>query len=501
MKLPVSLNVVLAAAGLSWLAQPVLAQPAPGASPPPPGPDQPAATLEIYGTVAPYTVVGRTTGASAAGTMGSSLTPVASGINAPARVAIDPSTSNIGFRGGVDLIPGLAIVWQVENTLPVDGAAAAVGFASRNTELGITGKFGTLFVGNWDTPYKWNSNQIVNPIRIGFLADYNGILHGPGFGVNPVTTQPGRAGALSDAAFYRRVGNSIQYWTPTMSGLSARLSYGANEGRAARSGATPPINPSIFSANVMYDTGPIRVRYAYELHKDYFGLSAGTPSAANPGFGATAFSNTNKKSLDQGHEVIAQYTHAAPGHDTRIVGIFEFLSYSNDDHTPPPMMGAVPSKEYSRSAFYGLIEQAFGKHRLWATFGLALDGSCKLVNGDTCTTKGLGANEVALGYIYRFSRSTDFFAAAFRLTNSKSGQYTIANLQGTAAPGADAEVFGIGIVHQFSHKFGGPVKATAPPAQPSLPDVKPAPPADATPPPPGDATPPANPPAPTPPNP
>jgi len=151
MKLPVSLNVVLAAAGLSWLAQPVLAQPAPGASPAPAAPDQPAATFEIYGTLGPFIVAGRTTGASAAGTMGSSLTPVASGLNAPARIAIDPSTSNIGFRGGVDLMPGLAVVWQLENTLPVDGAAAAVGFASRNSELGITGKFGTLFVGNWDT--------------------------------------------------------------------------------------------------------------------------------------------------------------------------------------------------------------------------------------------------------------------------------------------------------------------------------------------------------------
>src|SRR4029079_7598083 len=139
---------------------------------------------------------------------------------------------------------------------------------------------------------------------------------------------------------------------------------------------------------------------------------------------------------------------------------FEFLSYSSEDNTPPPMMGAVPAKAYSRAAFYGLLEQAFGKHRLWATFGMALDGSCKLVNGDTCNTKGLGANEAVLGYIYRFSRNTDFFVSAFRVTNRKSSQYTIANLQGTAAPGADAEVFGIGIVHQFSVKLGGPVKAT-----------------------------------------
>jgi predicted porin len=348
-----------------------------------------------------------------------------------------------------------------------------------------------LFVGNWDTPYKWSSNQIVSPIRAGFVADFNGILHGPGFGVNPVTTQPGRANALADAAFYRRVGNTIQYWTPVKSGFAARVSYGANEGRTARNGANPPINPSVFSAFLAYDTGPIRVRYAFEAHKDYFGMTQ---------LGGSPVSNTNKKALDQAHEFIAQYTRAAPGGDTRIVGIFEYLSYTSEDSTMPAM-GPIPAKEYARPAFYGLLQQGFGKHHLWAAFGMALDGSCKLANNAACTTSGLGANEFTLGYVYRFSRNTDFYAAAYRITNSKSGQYSTPNLGGTAAPGADSEVFGLGIVHQFSVKLGGPVKATAPPAQPSLPELKPSPP----PPPaePAPAAPPTTPPAPapTPPNP
>jgi predicted porin len=492
MKLPVSLNVVLATAGLSWLSLPASAQPA--GVPPPPAPDQPAATFEIYGTVVPFFELGRTTGATDAGTMGASQTANFTGVNAPARFALDPGTSNLGFRGGVDLMKNLAIVWQIESGVPLGGEPVANTIASRNTEIGVTGSWGTLFVGNWDTPYKWSSTQIVAPIRAGVVPDFNGILHGPGFGVNPITTQPGRANALSDAAFYRRVGNTLQYWTPVRSGFAARVSYGANEGRTARVGANPPINPSIFSAFLSYDTGPLRLRYAFEVHKDYFGM---TPLGGSP------VSNTNKKSLDQGHEVIAQYTRAAPSGDTRIVGIFEYLSYTSEDSTMPAM-GPMPAKEYARPAFYGLIQQGFGKHHLWGAFGMAFDGSCKLANVAACTTSGLGANMVTLGYIYRFSRSTDFFAAAFRTTNSKSGQYTSPNLGGTAAPGADAEVIGIGIVHQFSVKLGGPVKATAPPAQPSQPELKPAPPpappADATPPPPAPTTPP-NPAAQTPPNP
>jgi predicted porin len=488
MKLPVSLNVVLATAGLSWLALPAAAQ-TPGVVPPP-APDQPATTFEIYGTLVPYTYLGRTTGASAGGTTGASQTANFTGINAPARIALDSGTSNIGFRGGVDLMKNLAIVWQIESGVQIEGLPAANTIASRNTQLGITGSWGTLFAGNWDTPYKWNTTPIVAPIRAGVVPDFNGILHTPGFGVNPIVTQPGRANALADAAFYRRVGNSIQYWTPVRSGFAARVAYGANEGRTARVGANPPINPSIFSAFLSYDTGPLRLRYAFEVHKDYFGM---TPLGGSP------VSNTNKKSLDQGHEAIVQYTRAAPGGDTRIVGVFEYLSYTSEDSTMPAM-GPMPAKAYSRPAFYTLIQQGFGKHHLWGAFGMAFDGSCELANETACTTSGLGANMVTLGYIYRFSRNTDFFAAAFRTTNSKSGQYTTNNLGGPAAPGADAEVFGIGIVHQFSVKLGAPVKATAPPAQPSQPELRPpSPPAEATPPP-APTTPP-NPAAPTPPNP
>jgi predicted porin len=487
MKLPVSLNVALATAGMSWLALPASAQ----TPPPPPGPDQPAATFEIYGTLVPYTYLGRTTGASAPGTTGASQTANFTGVNAPARVAIDSGTSHIGFRGGVDLIKNLAIVWQIESGVQVEGLPAANTIASRNTNLGIAGSWGTLFVGNWDTPYKWNTTPIVAPIRAGVVPDFNGILHTPGFGVNPIVTQPGRAAALADAAFYRRVGNTIQYWTPVRSGFAARVSYGANEGRTARVGANPPINPSIFSAFLSYDTGPLRLRYAFEVHKDYFGM---TP------LGGSAVSNTNKKSLDQGHEAIVQYTRAAPGGDTRIIGVFEYLSYTSEDSTMPMMpMDRIAAKAYSRPAFYALIQQGFGKHHLYGAFGMAFDGSCELANDAACSTSGLGANMVTLGYVYRFSRNTDFFAAAFRTTNSKSGQYTTNNLGGPAAPGADAEVFGVGMVHQFSVKLGGPVKATAPPAPP-LPEPKPAAPpspAEVTTP----AAPPPNTPPPTPPNP
>jgi predicted porin len=477
MKLPVSRHVALAVAGLSWLCRPVSAQPAPP-------PDEPIATFEIYGTLVPFVEAARAKGATAPGTLtpgttGASQVANYTGTNSLGRGLLDVGTSNLGFRGSVDLLPNLSVVWQIESGAQIDGTGNAniAAIASRNSYLGLAGKkWGTLFVGSWDTPYKWTTTPIVNPIRAGFLADYNGILHNPGFNVSSVTTQQTRVGAGPDAAFYRRQGNSIQYWTPTISGFNGRIQYSLTEGRTNSTAMAPSIKPSLLSLALAYDRGPIKLRYAFEAHLDYFGMAQ---------LGGSGPSLTNRSSLDQGHQVVAQYTNAAPGFDTRIVGVFEYLSYSSDDTTVNPMNPNVATT-YSRPAFYGLIDQTvMGKHHVWGAFGLASAGSCELVNG-TCSTAELGANMITLGYLYRFSRTTDLFIAGYRITNKGSSSYVTSPPLGApavAGAGADLEAIGIGLIHQFSAKISAPTpKPTTPPAAP-VPEPVPAPPPETAPPP------------------
>ncbi len=484
MKLRVPLHVALAVAGLSWLSRPVSAQPAPSDQ------GEPIPTFEIYGSIVPFLEYGRTTDATAtAPAPGTGATQVTaySGANMKGRFVLDPSTTNLGFRGGVEIAHDLAVVWQIESGVPVDGGASANTFASRNSQLGVTGSWGTAFVGNWDTPYKWGTNPFVNPVRAGIIPDYNGILHNPGFGVSSVTTQATRAGASADAAWYRRAGNSVQYWTPAMSGLSARFVYSIDEGRTHRTATVPSIRPQIFGGTLAYDQGPIKLRYSYEAHLDYFGMSQ---------LGGTAPSNTNTSSTDQAHEAVAQYTHVSPGFDTRLVGVFEYLTYSNDDTTTNMAMTPVP-KSHSRPAFYALIDQTLmGKHHIYGAFGQAFAGSCEVVGTGACSTAGLGANMAVLGYVYRFSKNTDFWLSAYRITNDTSASYTTSpGLGGPTAPGADVEAVGIGMVYQFAVKVGPPARAAAPapklapapapvevPATPPAPSAEPAP-APAPPPP------------------
>ncbi|HEX7842476.1 MAG TPA: porin, partial [Kofleriaceae bacterium] len=374
-----------------------------------PAPDAPQPLVQIYGTLVPFTEYGHTTGATRPGAVGASeVSPMAyTGINAPARSRMEVGTSDLGFRGGIDLTDNLAVVWQLESGLQLDGSTVpnTNTIASRNTHLGLKGPWGTAIVGTWDTPYKWATLITVNPIAAGFTPDYTGILSNPGFGVSAVTIQTGRVNAAPDAAFERRQGNSIQYWSPLfLTGLSVRLAYSIDEGRTATTPTAPSIKPSLFSGWLGYDNGPLRLRYTLEAHLDYFGMSqlGGSPGDTN----------TNRSSTDVGQRFLAQYIHATPGFDTRVLGIFEYLSYKNDDTN----MNAIDG--HSRAAYYGLVEQTlFGKHHVWVAFGQALDGSCSFVSGAPCSTAGLGATDAVLGYIYRFSKDIDFFAAAYRITN------------------------------------------------------------------------------------
>lgn len=501
MKSPFSLHVVVALVGASVVPRLVAGQPAP--------PPEPIPLVEIYGTVVPFLEVAHTTSATPPNHImpdvdGASQVANYTGVNLPARGVMDPGVTNIGFRGGVELLPNLSAVWQIESAVPVDGnAAAANTWASRNSNLGVTGSWGTLFYGNWDTPYSWITKSTINPIRSGNITDYTHLISNPGFGVSSVTTQSTRAGAPPDAAWERRQGNSVQYWTPNISGVSGRLMYSTNEGATPTTAMAPGISPTVVGAGIAVDIGPIKLRDAAEVRWDYFGMSqlGGSPGATN----------TNKSSTDWGNKFVAQYTTPIKGMETRILGIAEFLSFKNDETSTMmtgPGMTAL-NTAFSRWAVYGLVEQSFGPHHLWLGLGKAFEGTCEKVGGAHCITTGLGATDHVIGYLFRASKSFDFWAAAYRISNDFAASYTSSPSVGAApAPGTMVEAVGVGMIYTFSAKIVGPptkAQPAPPPPPPSVPtpaptsEPGPVPPPNAPEPPPNPGTPPPpTPPAPNP---
>jgi predicted porin len=415
-------------------------------------------SVTLYGTIQPFLDNFRTNkatnpGPSPANGAATQVPPEAyTGEDLPNRWRITSGTSNIGFKGEIALSRHVSAFFQIENWVNPDGdpQVLASPWASRNSAAGLKGDYGTLFFGNWDTPYKYPT-LFIGPLR-GLNPFDNTLTGNPGFNVPGTTTQNGRSSARPDAAFNRRQGNSIQYWTPKFYGLSARVALSVNEGRTRQTSLEPSISPVLWSALVSYDLGTFGLRYAYEQHLRYFGTNwtGGAP-------GATA---TNRDSNDDGHEVLAWYEFPTR---TRIAAVVERLTYRTNDTVPGNVRG------YQRDAVYGALQQHIERHTIFGGLGVASAGRCVRVGNLPCTTNGLNSLQWAAGYAYSPVKTVDLYAAYYETLNGRSQAYGFFPPVVPLAPGSRTHAFGIGIMFLFdvSMKFGG--KPEAPPAAPPAP--------------------------------
>lgn len=397
-----------------------------------------ASDLQIYGTFLPFLDHVKTSGATAPGLSpangGATQVPASAYTgdlgNLPARNRMTSGTSNLGFRGSYKVSEDLKIIWQIESAISPDGDAPN-SLTSRNSRLGLEGSWGTVFYGNWDTPYKYPL-LFVGALR-GLNPFDNALTANPGFNVPGTTTQNGRANGKADAAFNRRQGNSVQYWSPVLAGFSARVAYSVNEGKTAATATVPSVSPELWSALLSYKLGAFNVSYGYERHSDYFGLAQLGGSA-----GATA---TNASSKDEGHELIAAYAFPT---GTKVSAIVERLSYDTDDTA----VGKV--NHYERDAWYLLVQQRWGAHQVFGAYGKAGAGSAKVVGGGPATTNGLGGAQWSVGYTYSLTKAADLYTSAYGMTNERSASYALFPPVGSGvAPGASTTGFGLGILYTF----------------------------------------------------
>jgi len=396
---------------------------------------EPDSVVEMYGMGMPFVDSAETTGATATApaTRPSQLPASAfTGQNDQRRSRVTVGTSNWGFRGYEKLGPDLKLVWQLESGFQIDQNTGP-GLGARDSKVGLRSSWGEIFMGQWDTPYKYVSLP-VNPLRAGYVFDRTAITGNPGFGVGNTTTQFTRIGAKPDASFDRRQGNSVQYWSPVFAGFSMRAGYSVNEGRGPIVAGGPDVSPTVAAVSGQYDLGQLSLRYAYEQHNDYFGMSQIGGSAA----GTAA----NTSSKDRGHKFVVLYRIG----NTRLTGLIEQLEYNNRDN----LIGAV--NQYKRTAWYGVIEQFFdNKSSVFFSYGRAANGSCTRVGGASCLTDALGATYMTMGYIYRFSKMTEGFIAYYRMNNKDNAQYSPGPMVNgaTIAPGANTSAAGVGMMHFF----------------------------------------------------
>jgi predicted porin len=443
----------------------------------PPATNDPGVDMDVYGTLIPYFENVGTSGATPIGSMSTAYQVQSgnfTGVNHDRRFRMTSGTSHIGFRGFLPLIAddSLKLIWQVESPAPIDGEGPS-NWAARNSHAGFSGFWGSIVYGNWDTPMRWVTTTSVNPIRGGFTGDMTILIGSPGFGVSAWNSDqtftaifeipPNRAG------FFRHEANTVQYWSPDIYGFSARLMFGSNEHRTAGqpgvAGAPAleePLNPHLYSGSIGYDNSWLRLRYALEVHEDYFGMAS--LAGAGPG-------NNSPSSTDVGHLGLASIKiNAGSEYETRLVVTGDALSY----HTDVLPAGYGATNEFSREAVYGLLQQTFGSSHVWLAYGMATEGKCKIAGpafANICGTKGLGAQYYTVGVKHDFTPNAGIYGIGYALMNDTSARYTTFPLLeargktnspveplpniGDVSVGSDTIGIGLGFFYTFTAKILG----------------------------------------------
>nr|WP_320134064.1 porin [uncultured Holophaga sp.] len=365
-----------------------------------------AATPEwnLYGTLVVEAYNAKLTGATAG-----------YGSDVSGRWMMSCATSNIGFKGGMQVADDVKAIWQVESQVMTDGSESGTKnqnlWASRNSGVGLTGSWGTVMAGQWDTPYK--AIQVpLTQIRAGVLTDVS-ILGNRGGIVLAQTTD-----AVASESFKRCQGNSLQYWSPNIQGFQAKVMYALNEYKVDGG-----VNPSLLSMSAAYDIKPanLKLSLGYESHKD------------------TAHAGDK----DTGLEFSA--TWMAPT-KTRVTATVEQVEYDRVAYS------TTVAADYKRTAWFVSAGQPITEHhKVWANIGQAANGKTNGVKAED------GATQYSVGYTYAFNKNSEIYAFYGGINNKAAGIYntmgpvpqTITATASTGRMGGDVKTYGMGIFYSF----------------------------------------------------
>ena len=421
--------------------------PAPAASP-----AAPKAGVTLYGTLNGNFQITQAKGATNA------ADSVAS------RNAVSIDSSNVGVKAQAELLNGFGVTAQCETGASFDGLDTKA-LCNRNSRVGVTSPYGTLFLGNWDTPLKSATygTRVDDPFLNTDVFGYQGIIGSPGFNYRSGggTSAAGAApkGAVANPAgsvvsgFDVRAGNSVAYHSPKLYGASARVQYSSSE-FASKDGK---FKPQLFSVAASYEWSGLSIVAAYERHDDWYGLaglnspaSLDTPVTvkASPAFGATAGNTADHSSVDWAWRAGAGYQLDTAAGATTVSVLVDQLTFGQEN------AAANAVKEYKRLAWQIAAKHRYGGHELRARFDAADAGDAKLVGGAAASTDGYGAKQFTVGYAYHLSKAAQAYLSFTRIVNERNAQYTLTiggspAVAGKTPKGADPQAVGLGLRYSF----------------------------------------------------
>ena len=167
---------------------------------------------------------------------------------------LSSNASRLGFKGDHEINPDLKAFFQIEQQInfTTGNSNGGTDFATRDTFVGLSGNFGAVQVGRFDSPFK----VARGPFNL--FGDQVGDMNN----MARVT-----AGALDE-----RYDNTIQYTTPSFNGFNAKVAYSMYKGQSLNTAKYDSTGQEIdnnedsdaFSMSLNYMGGPLEASLAYE---------------------------------------------------------------------------------------------------------------------------------------------------------------------------------------------------------------------------------------------
>ncbi len=309
---------------------------------------------------------------------------------------VSSNSSRLGFKGVEDLGNGLKAIFQMETLVNFGGGDSLLFGTARNSYVGLAGGFGTLVLGAMDNPYKLATGKL--DVSDSSMGDYNAII-----------------GNVSGAStpFDEREPDSINYWSPKMSGFQFMAAYRPDENGA--------VKRDRYSTSATYENGPYYASLAYESHKNEAD-AAGSISSTAP----DRIYDTQAWKLGFGYTF---------NHDnTKVNFVYEDLSQDGSTATV-----------IEREAWYLALTHKIASNTFKIAYARAGDND---IGGNT------GADWFVVGLDHALSKRTTVYALYSGTNNDSGARYGLGTGGSNgavvnAANGRDLSTFSIGVNHRF----------------------------------------------------
>lgn len=300
------------------------------------------------------------------------------------------SGSRLGFKGTEDLGNNMKALFVLETGI----AADAGGFNQNNTAfsrqsfVGVQSDLGTVTLGRQYTPYFLALNG-ADPFASGMAGAAINLMAGSGL----------------------RMSNTIKYASPNFAGFTGEVAYGFGE----QTGNTDKLRQ--IGGSIGYAMNPVTVRLAYNNKRNL----GDTASSKNLLLSATW--------------------------DLQVAKAFVAIAENEGpDSSPYPWSVVTPAVTNP----YGLVSTSSSKSRDFLIGATVPFGNhtfiASYIRKDDRNAANNDANQIALGYTYALSKSTNLYAAWGRINNKNLASYTVGN---NSEPGSGDKAVNLGVRHIF----------------------------------------------------